>query len=83
MKEVTGYVDQVDEMNAHIATAAEEQSQVTEEINRNVLSIKDLSDNILALTGNITNSSNDVSLVSADILKQVDQFKVWKYDNKK
>jgi methyl-accepting chemotaxis protein len=76
MQEVTGYVDQVDQMNAHIATAAEEQSQVTEEINRNVLLIKDLSDNILELATSITNSSNDVSTVSVDIHRQVDQFKV-------
>lgn len=76
MKKVTGYVDQVDDMNNHIATAAEEQSQVTEEVNRNVLSIKDLSDNILEIASNITDSSNDVNAVSVDILKQVDQFKV-------
>jgi len=76
MQEVTGYVDQVDQMNAQIATAAEEQSQVTEEINRNVLLIKDLSDNVLELATNITEASNDVSLVSVDIHRQVDQFKV-------
>lgn len=75
MKEVTGYVDQVDQMNAHIATAAEEQSQVTEEINRNVLLIQELSDNILTLATSITTSSNDVSSVSVDIHSQVDQFK--------
>jgi methyl-accepting chemotaxis protein len=75
LQEVTGYVDQVDQMNAHIATAAEEQSQVTEEINRNVLLIKDLSDNILELATSITASSNDVSSVSVDIHQQVDQFK--------
>ena len=76
LQEVTGYVDQVDQMNAHIATAAEEQSQVTEEINRNVLLIKDLSDNVLELTTNISEASNDVSSVSVDIHRQVDQFKV-------
>ena len=76
MQEVTGYVDEVDQMNAHIATAAEEQSQVTEEINRNVLLIKDLSDNVLELATSITEASNDVSSVSVDIHSQVDQFKV-------
>jgi len=76
MQEVTGYVDEVDQMNAHIATAAEEQSQVTEEINRNVLLIQDLSENVLELATSITNASNDVSSVSVDIHSQVDQFKV-------
>jgi methyl-accepting chemotaxis protein len=76
MQEVTGYVDQVDQMNAQIATAAEEQSQVTEEINRNVLLIKDLSDNVLGLATSITASSKNVDSVSIDIHKQVDQFKV-------
>lgn len=76
MKDVTGYVDEADQMNAHIATAAEQQSQVTEEINRNVLLIKDLSDNVLELATNITAASHDVSSVSVDIHQQVDQFKV-------
>jgi methyl-accepting chemotaxis protein len=76
MQEVTGYVDQVDQMNAQIATAAEEQSQVTEEINRNILLIKDLSDNVLEFATSITASSNNVSSVSVDIHSQVDQFKV-------
>ena len=76
MQEVTGYVDQVDQMNAHIATAAEEQSQVTEEINRNVLLIKDLSDTILQHATSITGLSNDVSDISVDIHHQVDQFKI-------
>lgn len=76
MQEVTTCVDEVDQMNAHIATAAEEQSQVTEEINRNVLLIKDLSDNVLELATSITDASNNVSSVSVDIHRQVDQFKV-------
>ena len=76
MQKVTGYVDDVDQMNAHIASAAEEQSQVTEVINRNVLLIKDLSDNLLELASSITNASNNVSSVSVDIHGQVDQFKV-------
>jgi methyl-accepting chemotaxis protein len=76
LKDVTSYVDAVDQMNAHIVTAAEEQSQVTEEINRNVLSINDLSDNILEITNHITGSSNDVNEISADIFKQVNLFKI-------
>jgi methyl-accepting chemotaxis protein len=75
MQEVTGYVDQVDQMNAHIATAAEEQSYVTEEINRNVLLIKDLSDTILQHATSITGLSDEVSAISVDIHQQVDQFK--------
>lgn len=76
MSEVTGYVDQVDAMNAHIATAAEEQNQVTGEINKNVLLIKDLSDNILELTTSIKNSSQEVNQVSGDIHRQVDQYRI-------
>ena len=75
MQEVTGYVDQVDQMNAYIATAAEEQSYVTEEINRNVLLIKDLSDTILQHATSITGLSDEVSAISVDIHQQVDQFK--------
>jgi methyl-accepting chemotaxis protein len=76
MQEVTGYVVEVDKMNAHIATTAEEQSHVTGEINSKVLLLRDLSDNILKLTTDISGASDNVSSLSVDIHQQVDQFKV-------
>ena len=76
MEKVTGHVDEANQMNTHIATSAEQQSQVTGEINNNVILIKDLSDSILGLANNITSASNDVNSIATDIHKHVDVFKI-------
>ncbi len=75
MTEVTTKVDQVDAMNIQIATAAEEQSQVTEEINRNVIQVKELSDSVQEYSEKIMLTSKEVSDVSDDIYQKIDQFK--------
>jgi methyl-accepting chemotaxis protein len=38
---ITVYIDKINQMNEQISTAAEEQSSVTEEINRNMVHIQD------------------------------------------
>lgn len=70
------YVNEVDQMNTHIATAAEEQDHATEEINRNVHQLKELSDDILKMTQNMQISSDDVNSISQGIYQNIERFKV-------
>ncbi|MCD8558530.1 MAG: methyl-accepting chemotaxis protein [Shewanella xiamenensis] len=44
LKEIVASVDNIAELNAHIATAAEEQSSVAESINRSIIAISDITD---------------------------------------
>ena len=75
MDEVSALIDQVEEMSAQIATAAEEQSAVTSEIDRNVTHVKDLSDGILEAASQIQNASGELDQVASDITQQIGQFR--------
>ncbi len=75
LKEVSNKVDSVNSMNIQIAAAAEEQSQVTEEINRNVILVKQLSDDIFEYADKIMLTSKNINDVSDDIYSKIDQFK--------
>jgi methyl-accepting chemotaxis protein len=81
--QVTGGLDnmadsvvQIHDLSSQIATAAEEQSRVTEEINRNMVSIRDML-NLLVENGRNTEQSAE-SLLSSNrqLLALVRRFKV-------
>ena len=69
-------VVQIHDLSSQIATAAEEQSRVTEEINRNMVSIRDML-NLLVENGRNTEQSAE-SLLSSNrqLLALVRRFKV-------
>lgn len=74
MEEVSGLITQVEEMSAQIATAAEQQSAVTSEIDQNVTHVKDLSDGILDAASEIQNASGELDQVALDINSKVNEF---------
>ena len=76
MNAVSEQVDTTNEMNTHIATATEEQSQVTDEINRNVHHLKDLSDSILEIATNLSTSSVEVHEASRSIYSAIERYKI-------
>lgn len=64
------------DMSTQVATAAEEQSAVSEEISRNVTMVSELSANNLSSTEDVSNSSNQLAKLAADLDFIVKQFKV-------
>jgi aerotaxis receptor len=60
LNSITNAVNTITQMTTQIATAAEEQSAVSEEINRNVIHINELSEKTLNGTQMITAASNNV-----------------------
>ena len=66
----------INEMNAQIASAAEEQNSVSEEINRNVISISDISAQSAASAEQATASASAMTQLSAELQALVSQFKV-------
>ena len=75
MDEIAVDIDGVEEMSTQIAAAAEEQSAVSREIERNVSEVKDLSDDILHSAASIGKSSNDLSQIASQIRGQLQQFR--------
>ncbi|MDH5572948.1 MAG: methyl-accepting chemotaxis protein [Gammaproteobacteria bacterium] len=66
----------INDMNTQIASAAEEQSSVSEEINRNVISISDISAQSAASAEQATESASAMAQLSAELQALVSQFKV-------
>ncbi len=61
-------------MNIQIATAAEEQNTVTEEMNRNVVSINDLSENSTRTARDVASAGSELALMAKELQDLVSQF---------
>lgn len=72
---IKGSVSQVNDLNIQIATAAEEQSQVAEEINRNVIRINEVTDITVTAISQVERCSSELMSVSADLQEKIAYFK--------
>lgn len=64
------------DMNTHIASAAEEQSAVAEDINRNVNQIASIAEENAESTSQTTETSQSLAQLASDLQTLVNQFKV-------
>ena len=76
LAKITESVDQINAMNAQIATAAEEQSSVTEEINRNIASISDISNQTAAGAEQSSAASNELAQLAETMRVEIKAFSV-------
>ena len=76
LQQVTGAVDSINQMNLVIASASEEQAQVSREIDRNLISIRDLSAQTSAGAVQIHATSEELSRLAAGLRGHTDQFHV-------
>ena len=73
---VTSSVTNINDMSTQIATAATEQSSVTEEINRNITSVQEIVNQLLDSSRQAADMSNSVANSGNHLSKLVDQFKI-------
>ncbi|MDY6980238.1 MAG: methyl-accepting chemotaxis protein [Pseudomonadota bacterium] len=73
---ITRAVSQIADMNSHIATAAEEQSAVSEDINQNVVSINTLANQAAATAEQAAASSQDLERLAEQLQQAISQFRV-------
>lgn len=73
---VTSAVTSINDMSTQIATAATEQSSVTEEINRNVFAIQDIVNELLQSSNSASDISQGLANEGRNLDKLVGQFKV-------
>lgn len=67
-------VTDISQMNIQIATAAEEQTAVSEEINRNINSIAQIADETAEQSGMTLQTGNELASLSADLQKLISRF---------
>ncbi len=73
---ITRTVSEIQAMNMQIATAAEEQSSVAEEINRSVISVNNIADQSAAAVEEMAASSADLARLGQSLQDLVSRFKV-------
>jgi methyl-accepting chemotaxis protein len=69
-------VQNINDMSAHIATAAEEQSSVSEEINHNIVRINEMADQTAEGANQTSEASHDLTRLSTDLRTLVQRFQV-------
>ena len=72
---ITDSVTEINDMNTMIASAAEEQSAVTEEINKNIVSIREAAEQTTQGAGQTTTASEELSKLASELQQLVAQFK--------
>ncbi len=72
---ITHSVNRINEMNNTIASAAEEQSAVTEEINKNIATIRSAAEQTTDGAKQTTQASLELSKLAADLQQLIAQFK--------
>ncbi|MDU9389471.1 methyl-accepting chemotaxis protein [Pseudomonas sp. zfem002] len=73
---ITGQVDRISDMNLQVATATEEQSAVTEEINRNVQGISDLARETAAQVQGCREDCAALQRLADDLARQMGGFRL-------
>ncbi len=72
---ITGSVSSISDMNTQIATAAEEQSAVSEEINRNITNITQLGEQATEGASQTSRASDELARLAAELQTTVSQFR--------
>jgi len=73
---IAAEVATINDMNTQIATAAEEQSAVAEEINRNITTISSIADTTSTGATQTAQSSEELVRLTVELRRLVDQFKL-------
>ena len=76
LAKITGAVAQMRESNTQIAVAAEQQSQVAEEMNRAVVSIRDVTENTVQQTVDSATTSHELATLAGQLNKAIGQLKL-------
>ncbi|TBU89791.1 methyl-accepting chemotaxis protein [Stutzerimonas kirkiae] len=72
---ITRQVSNIQQMSALIATAAEEQSAVAEEINRSVSTVRDTAEESASASAEISSASNELARLGNDLERLVGHFR--------
>tara|TARA_Y100001956_G_C4120676_1_gene187252 strand:- start:654 stop:2291 length:1638 start_codon:yes stop_codon:yes gene_type:complete len=69
-------VHTIEEMNQHIATAAEQQTVTVNDINRNVVSLNDMASSVSEESAQMASASKELRNVSENLMTMINRFKL-------
>ncbi|WP_417762606.1 methyl-accepting chemotaxis protein [Shewanella sp.] len=75
MAQILTLIADINDMNHQLASATEEQTSVTEEINRNISNISELTEVSVAANETTTRAANDLSKISKQMSSSLAQFR--------
>jgi methyl-accepting chemotaxis protein len=73
---ITASVSQMRESNTQIAVAAEQQSQAAEEMNRAVVSIRDVTERTVQQTNDSATTSSELAALAGQLTQAIRQLKL-------
>jgi len=76
LQSITNYVTEISDMNNQISCAADEQTNVSEDVNKSITRIKDVGVRAAESTKHTANSSQELSQLSSELKRLVGQFKL-------
>jgi len=76
LEEITQAMDRISQMSAQIASAAEEQTAVSDDINRHIVTISEGARETVDHTGNIVAATSDIGSEIAALMNEMRTFKV-------
>lgn len=76
LDEITQAMSRISEMSVQIASAAEEQTAVSDDINRNLIAINDGAAEAVDITSNIVSATSGIGSEIAALMRQMRTFKV-------
>ncbi len=76
LNQITHTITEISDMATHIASAAEEQRAVSEDISRNTQAIKEVSDHLAKQTAEVSLSSREMNDSAETMRQDVSRFRV-------
>ena len=76
LQAITRAVSTINEMNTHIASSAEEQSSVADEMNRNIVNISQVADQTATGSEQTTIAANELAQLANQLQQLISQFKI-------
>ena len=76
LRQIIASVEQINAMNTQIATASEQQSSVTEEINQNIINISDISDQTAAGAEQSNVATRELASLAETMRLEVERYRI-------